>query len=195
MPSLVNEVDVYVLSPDMAADITQVLDRYSNTPISVYWLRGPEHTRSMSYSVSRCPDGFTIVAVNCAGRVGIDWEPLDRELDFDALVRWYFTRREADCIRRSEEPYGHATLRHWTRKEAFVKALGIGMSARFKSFEVISESHGRWSVRRRAGPRTGWHTTDFVIGNRVGSVALYTLDRGREESRLWPTIMRKSRRL
>ena len=66
-------------------------------------------------------------------------------------------------------------FRLWTRKEAYTKARGEGLSIDLKSF-VIPLEHGAASwrlVAERSNKTAGWYCTDFVAGSEhVGSVVV-----------------------
>jgi len=107
-------------------------------------------------------DGLAVVAVTASGHVGVDVERLRRIDDEDAVVRRFFAAgeiRQYEALRTTERT--SAFYSTWTRKEAFVKALGSGLQRDLKSFEVevspqavcprinLAEEDGRstWSLR------------------------------------------------
>ncbi len=69
-------------------------------------------------------------AIASAREVGVDVEAPDRALRGDAIARRYFPEQEAATLGdlREEERAG-AFLRSWVCKEAFAKALGVGLAA------------------------------------------------------------------
>lgn len=61
--------------------------------------------------------------------VGIDIEFTDRKVDFDPVMRRFFSEREREDWRNNSIPSAaEAFFRGWTRKEAFLKATGEGIS-------------------------------------------------------------------
>jgi 4'-phosphopantetheinyl transferase len=80
---------------------------------------------------------FALLAVAGSGRVGIDAETVCPETEVEDMSRRLFTPAEADEILGLAPPARRAAFfACWSRKEAFVKAIGAGLSARFDSFQV-----------------------------------------------------------
>lgn len=105
-------------------------------------------------------DGLTLVAVAGHGRVGIDAERVRPEIEVEDLSRRFFAPAEAsEILALSPDARLAAFFTCWTRKEAFVKALGGGLSVPLNSFRVSiqsdqparliwaeGEASGRWNV-------------------------------------------------
>ncbi len=68
------------------------------------------------------------VAISTAGPVGIDLEPLRRDVDWSATRRHVFSVPEWDATAAAADPQS-ARLWAWTRKEAAAKATGHGLAA------------------------------------------------------------------
>jgi len=61
--------------------------------------------------------------------VGIDVEFTSRKVDFEPVMRRFFSEKEREDWRRNSVPSAaEAFFRGWTRKEAFLKATGEGIS-------------------------------------------------------------------
>jgi 4'-phosphopantetheinyl transferase len=83
---------------------------------------------SIDFSLSHTTD-LAVVAVS-RRRVGVDVEQLQPSLDpYQFVARW-FTRDERTCIDRhcGQGTISDGLLRHWTAKEAHLKALGLGLT-------------------------------------------------------------------
>jgi 4'-phosphopantetheinyl transferase len=105
-------------------------------------------------------DDLTLVAVAGSGRVGIDAERVRPEVEVEDLSRRFFAPAEAaEILALSPEAQVAAFFTCWTRKEAFVKALGGGLSVPLNSFQVSiqsdqparllwaeGEASGRWNL-------------------------------------------------
>ncbi len=106
--------------------------RLEATPTGKPCLAGGE----LHFNVSHT-HGLALYALTRRGEVGIDVEQLrccPTHLD---LAARFFTPREAGALHRlppgrSEEAFFHV----WTRKEAFLKAIGLGLSHGLERFEV-----------------------------------------------------------
>jgi 4'-phosphopantetheinyl transferase len=85
--------------------------------------------------------GLTLVAVAGSGRVGIDAERVRSEVEVEDLSRRFFAPAEAaEILALSPDAQLAAFFTCWTRKEAFVKALGGGLSVPLSSFQVSIQS-------------------------------------------------------
>jgi 4'-phosphopantetheinyl transferase len=93
---------------------------------------GPDWSFNLSHS-----GGVALAAVAGADRVGIDVEahrPVD---DLYELADRFFSDREARRLRELPEADARRGFFHaWTRKEAFVKAVGTGLSLPLHTFDV-----------------------------------------------------------
>jgi 4'-phosphopantetheinyl transferase len=80
---------------------------------------------------------LAFVAVAVEGMVGIDAEVLRPDIDWAAVSRRLFTRAECHEIASlAPETRIRAFYACWTRKEAFLKALGVGLYAALNDFRV-----------------------------------------------------------
>jgi 4'-phosphopantetheinyl transferase len=90
----------------------------------------------LHFSVSHCDD-LAAYAFSSGHPIGIDVEAVRRMPDADDLAARYFSRREHATYRTLEprdKPLGFFNC--WTRKEAFVKASGDGLSMPLDRFDV-----------------------------------------------------------
>jgi 4'-phosphopantetheinyl transferase len=80
---------------------------------------------------------FTQVVTH-GGNVGVDVERIPSEsVDDAALAQQHFTRAEAALVQSTPAALRtEVFLRLWTRKEAFLKGLGDGLSESLSHFEV-----------------------------------------------------------
>lgn len=121
----------------------------------------PEGT-SLRFSVSHS-SGLGLYAVAGARRVGIDLERIQPLPEVEALVERYFSPAEQAAFRAlPREQQLLAFFRCWTRKEAYIKARGQGLSLALGRFVVSlapgkpakllysdgdQEEASRWSLR------------------------------------------------
>src|SRR5205807_1041450 len=93
---------------------------------------GPE--RPVEFSVSRSDD-HCLIAVSQAGPVGVDLERRRPIGDLDRIASLYFAPREAGTIARLRDGRKlDAFFDCWTSKEAYLKALGTGLTTPLESF-------------------------------------------------------------
>lgn len=92
--------------------------------------------RKLSFNVSHSHE-LAVVAVNRTLRIGVDVEQVRTVEDIDGLASRFFSEEERsalaslDATERTE-----AFFRCWTRKEAYVKATGVGVGAALDRFTV-----------------------------------------------------------
>jgi len=105
-------------------------------------------------------DGLAVCAVTTDGHIGVDVERVRPVVDADSIVKRYFATREArEYAALSVADRTAAFFSTWTRKEAFVKAIGDGLQCPLDSFEVdiaptaaepriaINANRGEWYLR------------------------------------------------
>lgn len=81
--------------------------------------------------------GLALLAVANSRRVGIDAEDVRSGIEVEEICRRFFAPAEADeILALSSETQLGAFFATWTRKEAFVKALGGGLSVPLDRFRV-----------------------------------------------------------
>jgi len=97
-------------------------------------LAGPG--QGISFNLSRTR-GMALLAIAATCRIGIDAETVQVEIDVEGISRRFFTRDEAEEISSlAPEAQLAAFFACWTRKEAFVKAIGGGLSLPLNGFRV-----------------------------------------------------------
>lgn len=91
---------------------------------------------SLEFNLSHSNGNF-LVAITLARKVGVDIEFLKRDLDVLDIARRFFSSAEKRAIEDlPDELRQDAFFSCWTRKEAFIKARGEGLSCPLDSFDV-----------------------------------------------------------
>jgi 4'-phosphopantetheinyl transferase len=132
----------------------------------------PVAPHGMRVSLSHA-SGVAAVAIGRDAAVGVDVERRDRVVDIDGLARDVLDDDELQAWRR--EPGGRrkdAFLRLWTRKEAVLKALGVGLAGDLRA--VVTSGHGRIrSLPPACGDPASWTVRDLPVpGGNAGAVAV-----------------------
>lgn len=116
--------------------------------------------------------GIALVALCAAGEIGVDVEVPRRLLDAQALAAAHFTDDEARALAAlPADARAQAFLMCWTRKEACLKALGVGLQLDARSFEV-----GLAPVAQPVGIATADGPAQLMLHSfRVGAEAVGSL--------------------
>jgi 4'-phosphopantetheinyl transferase len=99
-------------------------------------LAAPLDRSGVTFNQSHCGD-LSVYAFASRTDVGIDVEAIRVIEDADHIASIAFSKREYETYERlppSDKPIGF--LNCWTRKEAFVKAVGSGLSHSLDGFDV-----------------------------------------------------------
>src|ERR1035437_9118414 len=112
-----------------------ILETYARCEPSVLVFRAGPHGKpalawpvgDISFNLSHT-SGLALVAIAGNGRVGIDAETVRSKIEVEDLSRRFFAPAEAaEILALSPDVQPAAFFTCWTRKEAFVKALGGGL--------------------------------------------------------------------
>ncbi|MGU3538600.1 4'-phosphopantetheinyl transferase family protein [Methylobacterium sp. A54F] len=119
-----------------------------------------------------------LVGLSTRAPIGVDVEALRPMPDALRLARDLFAADEAQALARlPDAARDRAFLGLWTRKEAVVKALGLGLSAPLSAFSVTVPPDEAALLRPPAGPAAGWTLHDLEPGpGTVGTAALTAAD-------------------
>lgn len=155
--------------------LRRLLARYLDAAPDAIRLAESEHGRPYVSSPSPPPDfdfnlshaGDRVVyAFSAAARVGVDVEWMQALPEMEELVALNFSPRE----QRSWSALPEAARERgffdcWTRKEAFVKAVGEGLSHPLHAFDVSLDPGRPPELQRlEAGDPTHWSLHDLDLG-------------------------------
>ena len=99
-------------------------------------LNGVEGEQGVKFNVSHSR-GRALIAITKVGEVGVDIEYIRPDVEYDGIAARYFSAHEAATLRALPTALRHqAFFDCWTRKEAFIKAVGEGLSLSLQSFDV-----------------------------------------------------------
>lgn len=130
----------------------------------------PAQARSLSFNVSHTT-GLIVVALARGARVGVDVENAhDRGRPVLEIAERYFSPAEFGALRTLPAmAQTQAFHRHWTLKEAYVKAIGRGLSMPLGSFHFAFDPSVEWVAEIAFTPPPGgdgahWHFSQFRVG-------------------------------
>ena len=178
--------------------LRELLSRYSGAKAADlrfgYGLRGKpflieaDEKTDLRFNISHAAEAF-VCAVACGFEVGVDLESLRRLQDEDALAGQCFSLGEARAfagLATSEKKI--ALARCWTRKEAFTKARGEGLSLEVRSFSVFdcADSAPQLSIPEDPQEAARWTLIDLDVPD--GYVAALAVEGHGQQVRCfrWP---------
>ncbi|MBI3166880.1 MAG: 4'-phosphopantetheinyl transferase superfamily protein [Chloroflexi bacterium] len=120
---------------------------------------------------------FALVAVTQGRKIGVDVERIRQGISSNVIAQQYFSKSEvAELQSLPLEQRESAFFTCWTRKEAYIKAQGVGLSLPLESFDV-SLTPGQPAILRATRPdpqesaRWTLHSLD-VDPNYAGGLAV-----------------------
>lgn len=124
-----------------------LLARYLNTHISNIDLaysrfKKPylnSHTQSLQFNYTDT-NGYGLFAFSQSVELGIDVEQRSRTGNFAAIAQKRFTNDESTYVTNElGQIHSQRFLAYWTRKEAYGKALGVGVNFQMNQIDLHSE--------------------------------------------------------
>lgn len=123
----------------------------------------------LSFSVTHTA-GMTVVALACGGEVGVDAEPLDRDVEGWTLWRHALSERERASLGEQPPTRNTTLLRAWVRKEALLKAAGVGLAVEPVTVE-LSAAGRIVALPASLGPPSAWSLHDVALPGYAVAVA------------------------
>ncbi|WP_052494572.1 4'-phosphopantetheinyl transferase family protein [Cupriavidus basilensis] len=151
--------------------------RFSITPFGKPALQWP-HAASLAFSVSHT-DGMTLLAFAWDCRVGVDVERRIDGVDVAGIGRGIFSPIEEEALDPARPDSAATLLSIWTRKEALLKALGMGLSGEPNAYTTKDDlllGEGRWCASHNGTTISGWTCLDLVLGPEVRGALAASLE-------------------
>lgn len=150
-----------------------LLSRYLDTPPgSLVFTEGPAGKPSLvggevQFNLAHSGD-WAVLAVCPDRTVGIDVERERGDIDYDGIVKRYFTPGEVMQLRALGDAEREAKFfTCWVRKEAYLKATGQGFSLPIDQVDVLPREGGPARLRRLDDVAEGdrWSLFDLAISS------------------------------
>lgn len=156
-------------------------------PRSLRFSTGPNGKPVLEATGERLPPCFNLthsgelclIAISERGAVGVDVEAIRERPHRDRLVETRLAPSEADEILGcSGDERTRAFYRCWTRKEAYLKALGLGLTGDLGAF-AVSASARPALLSALDGDAEEWSLFDVAVGH-AHAAAIAIADRCRD---------------
>lgn len=126
----------------------------------------------LEFNVSHSGE-LALMAFSRERQLGVDVEQIRENLDPASIARRYFSQNEQKQLAALEptERYG-GFFRCWTRKEAYIKARGDGLSLSLDSFDVSlapGDHNALLSSRADGTEVTGWSLQDLSVAGQYAA--------------------------
>jgi 4'-phosphopantetheinyl transferase len=111
-----------------------------------------EYDATLAFNVSHSGD-LILIALRAAGEVGVDVQWVDRRRDWRRIATAACSPEER--CRLLEESLGRgpsAFYERWVGKEAWLKALGLGLAGKLEDVVLTREPHGPGRLRLERPP-------------------------------------------
>jgi 4'-phosphopantetheinyl transferase len=153
--------------------------QFGQTTYGKPFLKHP-HDETLSFNLSHAGE-MALLAVTRAREVGIDVEFMRPDFATDEVAENFFSPFEVAELQRVEpNQRTQAFFNCWTRKEAYVKARGEGLSMPLNLFDVTLAPHSvatMLSNRRDKSETSRWTFHDIALNeNYVGALVIETTE-------------------
>jgi 4'-phosphopantetheinyl transferase len=148
-------------------------------------LEGSQEAHGLSFNLSHS-GALNLVAVGIDREVGVDIELIDSSVASDEVARRFFSPSEVATLEALPQSLRLAGFfKCWARKEAFIKARGMGLSIPLDSFDVSPIQGERVALIRTANSAylSNWRVEDLNID--PGSAAALAADGRDWKVALW----------
>jgi 4'-phosphopantetheinyl transferase len=143
---------------------------------------------ALQFNVSHS-GGLALIAIGSEHRLGVDIETMRRDIDAAALAERFFSVRERAGLRALPEGLRvRGFFACWTRKEAFLKATGTGLSFPLADFSVtthpdhdpkLEEIEGNFEAGKE------WVLKDLGVGDDHHATVAIEHPQARIETYIW----------
>lgn len=122
--------------------------------------------KDLQFNVSHSYN-FALIAVSLTNNMGVDIEKISNDSDHQALVTRFFSEIEQTEFQTiADINKVKAFYACWTRKEAFIKAIGDGITYRLNSFDVTIDPEIQISKINPHEPISEiWYAQDLPVNN------------------------------
>lgn len=134
---------------------------------------------SVYFNLSHSDDGV-LIAITELGEVGCDIESTAKEIEVVDIAKRFFSIKEYEYLTQAGTISPIKFLQLWTLKEAYVKALGLGLGYGLNKFTILpaqeNNLQGPWLVEDATASIASWYLETILYKDSlIGSVAVAAL--------------------
>ena len=140
--------------------------RFSYGPYGKPALDGEYKDSALRFNMSHSR-GVGLVAVSEGKELGVDVEHIRADFATEEIARRFFSPREVAAFNAlPPELRVNAFFRCWTRKEAYIKAIGLGLSQPLDGFDVtLAPDESPVLLRTDRDDASRWSVSDIDVGS------------------------------
>jgi 4'-phosphopantetheinyl transferase len=167
-----------ILGSYLRSDPVRIIFSYSSREKP--FLSPPYSDSGITFNISHSGE-VTLLALTHNRDIGVDVEQMARKSDLEAIARRFFSAHEQEQLfTLPAEQRPEAFFRCWTRKEAYIKATGDGLSLPLSQFDVSIAADDRDALvatRPDASEAARWSMREVPAGESyIGALCV----RGRD---------------
>lgn len=155
-----------ILSYYLCLDSREI--RFAYTPEGKPMLMDDSGQQKLRFNLSHS-GSMAICAVSWGREVGIDIEQVKPDIAFEAIIDQFYSSDEIGAIHKTPiEERKHMFFQYWVRKEAFLKAIGKGLSFPLNNVDVSRQPGTEWApvkVLDSISKRSSWYGRDLITKN------------------------------
>lgn len=137
-----------------------------------------EDSQDLRFNVSH-GDGMALLAFAREREIGVDIEKISEKRDVLQLARRFFSAQERESLESvTGKDLQEAFFRCWTRKEAYIKAIGEGLSLPLHQFDVSAlpnDANALLATRPNPSEASRWRLSDVSFHNEYAAAVAVEL--------------------
>jgi 4'-phosphopantetheinyl transferase len=174
------------------ATLREILGRYLSLPPTLlrfeYNAFGKPELRDapLRFNLSHAGD-IALYAVTAVREVGVDVEAVREGMESEEIAARFFSRREVETLMSlPRDARTRAFFDCWTRKEAYIKACGVGLSQPLDGFDVsLAPGEPAALLRTHDDPQEAARWTLCELSPGAGYVAAVAVEGSGWRLRRW----------
>jgi len=133
--------------------------------------------RQLRFNISHS-SGLAVIAVACGRAVGVDVEKIGLDVEYLELAERFFSTNEYKALSAlPSSRLARAFFACWTRKEAFIKACGDGLSFPLSEFSVSTDPDAPATLlEARTDPRAATRWSLATLEPREGFIGALAVE-------------------